>query len=140
MRISRPPVRRPPVNHLGDIDKTRVNHLLLVQNGAGGRAVQGTRGLEHEVGPLADEGGGRQSAVVAARREANVLALNPAAGGEALVALCKEAGPVDDGADEHAGKDEVEGVGKGPFVFEVVDLEAEVGGDTVKELSWDDWD
>lgn len=123
IRIRRPPVRRPPVNHLGDIDEPSINHLLLVLFRALRTATKDVCRLNHETGPLINVGSLLERAVVALGGKGNVLTLDPSSGVEVVEALLEELGPVADGADEHAAVDKVELVAVGPFVFEVVDLE-----------------
>lgn len=62
------------------------------------------------------------------------MKLDPAARLEVVEALAEKLWEVADGASKHAAEDEVEFVVEIPFFFEVVDLEVEVGRDTVRML------
>lgn len=131
IRISRPFIRRPLVHHLGNIHKPRINHLLLIKFRTLRRATEFVRRFDHEAGPLLDVRILLESVVVALCGECYVLTFNPAAGTQRVEGLRKEFGKVADRAGHHAGEDEVEVVGEGPFVFEVVDLELEICGEAV---------
>lgn len=129
MRVPRPPIHRPlarPLRHA--LEARRLHHARVRR-----REVHPPPGLggalaEERRQPVQRRGGG-QGAVVAAVGEGEVLHLEVAAGLEVREGFGEEVGVRGDGAREDAAEDEVEGLGPGPVLFEVVELEGEVWGD-----------
>ena len=121
-----PPVRRPLVPAHNDIHKARRSKLRFVVHCRVDGAMEARHGGAQEGGPAEEGRGAGDGVVVGEEGPDGVLQLEGAARREGVVALGEEGGPVADAAGQEAGKDEVEGRGERPGVFEVVDDERDV--------------
>lgn len=128
VRIRWPAVHGPLESNLADVDEAGINHLLAVETGTIAGPALESGGLEDTIAPLGEGAVGAEGTIIGASGQADVVAFKPASRRKTGEALAEETGPIVNRACHHAGEDEVEGLGEGPVVLEVVYLKGEIWG------------
>lgn len=149
-----PRVHGPLEMQLRDVDEPGLLHLPAVVLGRLDRMVESLAGLDRVLAQLQEGAVGRQRVVVGADGERDVRQLEPAARPEVAVTVGKylrfvpvaprkgrgldlrerlpeELWPVGKRASEHPAVDEVERLGVGPVLLDVIDVKVHVRRDTV---------
>lgn len=130
MLITRPGVGRPFALHLNNILEAGGCEVLLVLGGGEYWASEIPASFKTELAPLGEVAVGVQGVVVGTRREAHVLELEVAARLEVVECYLDDLREILEAAEHHSSKDEVELFSPGPLLFEVVDLEDKIWGNT----------
>ena len=127
--IPRPRIRWPLLLHLDNIDKPSSSEIILILCCGEYRTTEVLTGFEAGSAPFGEIAFWVEGSVVGARGKGHVLEFEVAARFEVVEGDFYDLGEVGEAAEHHAGKDEVEFLGPGPFFFEIIYFEAHIWWD-----------